>query len=190
MSVGLIAKNELDLNISYASEDLDFGIDSTSFPNSVITLNLDQSEAMKNNSIMAIRDLRSKMWDEDVLYTLDNNNQANKTIRDTLEEVGITSKNEYLNLVKWSTDLEKIAIQRGFEVSANGFSHQRIDGSEYSDISLPNGIKSYSELLAYNSYGFTPQTAIDQLAFSKRANFNSKSEYESCLLYTSPSPRD
>ena len=74
------------------------------------------------------------MWDEDVLYTLDNNNQANKTIRDTLEEVGITSKNEYLNLVKWSTDLEKIAIQRGFEVSANGFSHQRIDGSEYSDI--------------------------------------------------------
>lgn len=127
----------------------------------------------------AIRELRGKMWDENVPYISDaDSNPKNMKLREYLKTKGITSKEAYINRTKWSTDLERIAIQRMYEVSLTGLSHQRPDGSDCATAVLPSGTRTYAEILANNSDSYTPEKAFNQWAYGKRANYGGKSEYE------------
>ena len=169
-------------NIAYASQNIDFGISTKNFESKTITLNLKQDEANKSQTLAAIRDLRAKMWDENVPYISDaNSNPKNMKLRDYLKTKGITSKEAYVNSINWSTDLEKIAIQRIYEVTQTGLSHLRPDGSDCATATLPNGTRTYAEILAYNSDPYTPAKAFNQWAFGKRSNYGGKSEYDLLL---------
>lgn len=166
-------------NIAYASQKLDFGISTKKFESKAITLNLKQDEENKSQALAAIRDLRAKMWDENVPYISDaDSNPKNMKLREYLKTKGITSKEAYINRTKWSTDLEKITIQRIYEVSQTGLSHLRPDGSDCATAVLPSGTRTYAEILANNSDPYTPAMAFNQWAYGKRANYGGKSEYE------------
>lgn len=168
--------------IAYASTKIDFGIKTNNFSDKSVTLNLRQDEDNKLAALAALKAVRSEMWDKNVPYTYEQNtNSKNTKLRDYLKSKGINSKEEYINRTKWSTDLEKIAIQRMFEVSQTGLSHTRPDGSDCSTAALPSGVKTYGEILANNSDPFTPAKAFGQWTHSKRANYGGKSEYELLL---------
>ena len=169
-------------NQAYASQKLDFGISTKNFETKIITLNLNQDEANKSATLAAVRELRAKMWDENVPYIAEkDSNPTNMKLRDYLKAKGITSKEAYINAMKWSTDLEKIAIQRMFEVTLTGLSHLRPDGSDCATAKLPSGTRTYAEILANNSDLYTPAKAFNQWAYGKRANYGGKSEYELLL---------
>lgn len=169
-------------SVAYASAKLDFGIKTDKFENKILTFNLKQDEANKAAALSAIKEIRSEMWDKNVPYTYDlNSNAKNTKLRDYLRTRGINTKQEYINMTKWSTDLEKIAIQRMYEVTLTGLSHNRPDGSDCSTTVLPSGVKMYGEILANNSDPYTPSKAFNQWVHGKRKNFGGKSEYELLL---------
>lgn len=179
-SIGLVSPQSE--NIAYASQNLDFGISTKNFESKTVTLNLKQDEANKQASLAAIKEIRAKMWDENVPYISDaDSNPNNMKLRDYLKSKGITSKDAYINRMNWSTDLERIVIQRMYEVSLTGLSHMRPDGSDCATAQLPSGTRTYAEILANNSDPYTPAKAFNQWAYSKRANFGGKSEYDLLL---------
>lgn len=165
-------------SIAYASEKLDFGIDTANFPKKTVTKSLKQDESLKEETLRAVRDLRAKAWDENVPYTQDGSNSNNMKLRDYLKSVGISSKDAYLNSIGYSKDHEKIAIQRAFELDITDLSHQRPDGSSYGTAVLPNGSKPYAEIVAWNTRDFSPKLAVDQWSVLPRSNFDGKSEYD------------
>lgn len=168
--------------ISYAASTLDFGINTDSFESKALTYNLKQDEANKMASLKARNKIRSEMWDRNVPYCYDETTNKNNTkLRDYLKSVGINSKTEYLNQTKWSTGLEKIAIQRIYEVSTTGLSHLRPNGSDCYTASLPGGVRTYAEILANNTDTLTPERAFNQWAYSPRNNYGGKSEYDMLL---------
>lgn len=176
-SLGFV--NPQSEKIAYASEKLDFGVSTKNFESKAVTLNLKQDEVNKSAALAATRELRGKMWDENVPYISDaDSNPKNMKLREYLKTKGITSKEAYINRTKWSTDLERIAIQRMYEVSLTGLSHQRPDGSDCATAVLPSGTRTYAEILANNSDSYTPDKAFNQWAYGKRANYGGKSEYE------------
>lgn len=166
-------------SISYASIKIDFGIKTHKFQSKSQTFTLKQDEANKASAIRGLMQIRSDMWDKNVPYTLDSkSNSKNTKLRDYLKSKGINSKDEYINRTKWSTDLEKIGIQRLYEVSLTGLSHTRPDGSDCSKAVLPSGTRTYGEILANNSEPYTPEMAFNQWAYGKRTNYGGKSEYQ------------
>lgn len=168
--------------ISFAASELDFGIKTDKFETNSLTFKLKQDEANKLAALKARNKIRSEMWDRNVPYTYDETSNKNNTkLRDYLKSVGINSKTEYLNQTKWSTDLEKIAIQRIYEVSITGLSHLRPDGSDCYTAALPDGTRTYAEILANNTDPFTPEKAFNQWAYSPRKNYGNKSEYDLLL---------
>lgn len=175
----LAVANPASKNVSYASQNLDFGISTEKFESRSLTYTLKQDEANKNAALAAIRKIRAEMWDKNVPYTYDENSNPNNTkLRDYLKSKGITSKEAYVNGHKWSNDLEKIAIQRTYEVTMTGLSHTRPDGSYNSDAKLPSKTITYGEILANNSDAYTPEKAFYQWTHGKRSQFGGKSEYE------------
>lgn len=168
--------------VSYAASSLDFGIKTDNFESKSLSYNLKQDEANKLASLKARNKIRSEMWDRNVPYTYDEGTNKNNTkLRDYLKSVGINSKTEYLNQTKWSQGLEKIAIQRAYEVSVTGLSHLRPDGSECYTATLPGGVRTYAEILANNTDSLSPERVFNQWAYSPRANYGGKSEYDLLL---------
>lgn len=168
--------------ISYAASTIDFGIKTENFESKSLTYNLKQDEANKMASLKARNKIRSEMWDRNVPYTYDEiSNNNNTKLRDYLKSVGINSKTEYLNQTKWSTGLEKIAIHRIYEVTTTGLSHLRPDGSDCYTASLPEGVRTFAEILANNTDTLTPERAFNQWAYSPRAGYGNKSEYDLLL---------
>lgn len=168
--------------VSYAASNLDFGIKTNNFESKTLSYNLKQDEANKLASLKARNKIRSEMWDRNVPYCYDEGTNKNNTkLRDYLKSVGINSKTEYLNQTKWSTGLEKIAIQRAYEVSITGLSHLRPDGSECYTATLTDGVRTYAEILANNTDSLSPESVFNQWAYSPRANYGGKSEYDLLL---------
>lgn len=163
---------------AHASQTINLGIDTNTFPARSAVFKIKQDEYNKRLALSTLREIRAKMWDENIPYTLDESNPDNTRIRDYLSSVGINSKEAYVNQTKWSVDLEKIALQRAFEVKSTGLSHVRPDGSSYTTAVLDNGTKTYAEILASNSGGLDAAKALKQWAYSPRKNFNGKSEYD------------
>lgn len=143
------------------------------------TFNLKQDENLKNQVLDEVRVVRSRLWDENILYTLDADaNTKGERLQDVARANGYTSKEAYVNGLTWSTELEKIAIQRAYEQTLTGLSHQRPDGTNnYTVISL-NGIQPSAEILASSTNSQSPKKSFGQWSYEPSKRKNNKSEYD------------
>lgn len=82
---------------------------------------LNQS-AVKTEALAAIKKLRAEMWDRNPKYN-------GRPLRDVASQSGLTTKQAYVDAIKWDTTLEKFAIQRSVEIQYQ-FTHTRLDGSQ------------------------------------------------------------
>lgn len=184
LSLSIGASQALNHNVAYAAESkyLDLGVDTGSVSYQEYTFYLNQTEASKNEALAEVREIRSKLWDENVIYTLnDSGNPKSERLQDVAKAYGYRNKNDYVNGLTWATDLEKIAIQRAYEQTITGMSHKRPDGSSYSSITAKSGIRPSGEILASSTSLENPAKAFDQWSFAPRKKYNNKSEYQLLL---------
>lgn len=167
---------------SFAATRLDLGVNTGNVAFSEGTFNLSQDEANKSQALSEVRAIRSRLWDENILYTLDeNSNSKGERLQDVAKANGYTSKEEYVNGLSWSNDLEKIAIQRAYEQTLTGLSHQRPDGGGLRSSVSANGVRPGAEILAASTQKESPQLAFNQWSFRKHSSRNNKSEYQLLL---------
>lgn len=164
---------------SFAANRLDLGVDTGKAAFSEGTFTLKQDEANKNQVLSEVRAIRSRLWDENILYTLDqNSNSKGERLQDVAKANGYASKEAYVNGLTWSNDLEKIAIQRAYEQTITGLSHQRPDGSKQTSAVTTNGIYPGAEILASSTELESPSKAFAQWSFEPSKKKNNKSEYQ------------
>lgn len=156
--------------------DLKVDTTSTAFNSNKVALH--QDENLKVQTLSEIKKIRSRLWDENILYVDMNSNNKNTRLQDVARIHGYKSKDDYVNGLKWSKDLECIAIQRGFEQTLTGLSHDIPDASRFSSIITKSGISPDSEILASNTREMNPARSFDQWSFKKSAKKNNKSEYD------------
>lgn len=169
----------LGISPTFAAPRLDLVENTGNINFSEGTFNLKQDENLKNQVLEEVRAIRSRLWDENILYTLDaDSNTKGERLQDVARANGYTSKEAYVNGLTWSTELEKIAIQRAYEQTLTGLSHQRPDGSDnYTAVSL-NGIQSSAEILASSTDSQNPKKSFGQWSFEPSKRKNDKSEYD------------
>ena len=141
-------------------------------------VNLNQDASLKDQAIKEIKSIRSRLWDENVLYTLEETNKEGTKIRDVAKAYGYANKQAYVNGIKWSYDLELISIQRVLEQPITGMTHSRPDGSDFQSFKTKNGVISYGENIARYTEPMTAAQAFGQWSFSRTNNNLDKSEYE------------
>lgn len=168
----------LEVNPAFAANRIDLGVDTGNVSFSEGTFNLKQNEILKNEVLYEIRNIRSKMWDENILYTLDDTNSKAERLQDVAKANGYQNKEAYVNGLTWSNDLEKIAIQRAYEQTLTGLSHQRPDGSNKSTAVSKNGIYANAEILAASTEIENPAKSFYQWTYEASKNKNNKSEYQ------------
>lgn len=167
-------------NIAYAAsaERLNLGVDTSKAKFREDTVNLKQDEANKNETLNEIRAIRSRLWDENIYYTLDNSNKKSTKLQDIAKEYGYKSKDSYVNAVTWSNDLERIAIQRVYEQLLVDLSHDRADGTSFETTVTNNGIYANGENLAASTAQESPALAFSQWSFKPSQAKNGLSEYD------------
>ena len=168
----------LEVNPAFAANRIDLGVDTGNVSFSEGTFNLKQNEILKNEVLYEIRNIRSKMWDENILYTLDDTNSKAERLQDVAKANGYQNKEAYVNAIKWSINLEKIAIQRAYEQTITGLSHQRPDGSSMSTAVTISGIHPGAEILASSTDSQNPKRSFGQWSFEPSKRKNNKSEYQ------------
>lgn len=156
----------------------DLKVDTTNTAFKSNNIDLHQDENLKAQALTEIKKIRSRLWDENILYVDGNSKNKSTRLQDIAKSYGYKSKEAYVNAIKWSNDLERIAIQRGFEQILTGLSHDRPDGSKYYSTITNNGISPASEILASNTREMNPALSFDQWSFKKSASRNNKSEYD------------
>ena len=170
-AVGLV--NPASSSISYASTKLDLGFSTNSPTSQTVTLNLKQDQATRDQALAAIKKIRSEVWDKNVPFSMEESNPNNKCIRDFWE-----SKEEFVNSIYISPDLELIAVQRLFDVSITGFDFNRPDGSNFRDLRTPNGNVSWGEGLASHPQTMSVDEAFGIWSFKKLDGYDGKSSYD------------
>lgn len=169
----------LGANPVFAATRLDLGVNTGNVSFSEGTFNLNQDENLKNQVLAEARAIRSRLWDENILYTLDeNSNSKSERLQDVVKANGYANKEAYVNGLTWSNDLEKIAIQRAYEQTLTGLSHQRPDGSSMSTAATINGIHPGAEILASSTDSQNPKRSFGQWSFEPSKRKNNKSEYQ------------
>lgn len=87
-------------------------------------LAVDQAK-IQSEALPALREIRAKMYDDkEVLFD-------GKPLYKVVQEQGMT-REQYINAVQWSTDLERSAIQRAYEQNIT-WGHVRPDGRSYKE---------------------------------------------------------
>ncbi|MBM0046824.1 hypothetical protein JNO63_06935 [Anaerococcus sp. mt242] len=169
----------LGANPAFAAESrLDLGVDTGKVAFSEETFSLKQDEALKNEVLSEIRAIRSRLWDENILYTLEGSNKNGERLQDVAKVNGFSSKEAYVNGLTWSNNLERIAIQRAYEQTITGLSHNRPDGSDNSTAITKSGIYASAEILASSTQKEDPKKSFGQWAFEPSKIKNNKSEYQ------------
>ena len=165
---------------AYASsaQRLNLGVDTSKAKFKEDTVNLKQDEANKNETLSEIKAIRSRLWDENIYYTLDNSNSKGARLRDVAKEYGITNKDTYVNAITWSNDLERIAIQRAYEQLIVDLSHDRPDGSPMETTTTNNGVYPNGENLAASTALESPALAFAQWSFRPSKSRKGLSEYD------------
>lgn len=175
ISFAIVLSAFIGSTTSFASEGLDLGVNIGNMKLPERSLRLNQSQATREAVINEIKKIRSRAWDENIYYCYEDNNSRGYRIRDIAKMHKSTSKEDYVEDIHWSTELERIAIQRAIEQTITGLSHTRADGSNWHEASY-KGITAGAEVLAMNSASMGVSLAFDQWSF-RRANGN-KSEYD------------
>ena len=164
---------------SLAATRLDLGINTGNVDFSEGTFSLNQNESLKKEVLAETRAIRSRLWDENILYTLNpDSNNKNERLQDVAKANGYPTKESYVNGLTWSSDLEKIAIQRAYEQTLTGLSHTRPDGTRNTTAVLTNGVYPGAEILASSTSTQGPAQAFSQWTFEPSSKRDGKSEYE------------
>ena len=79
------------------------------------TIYLKQDENLKREILDTIKEIRSDIWDENVYYASSPEDVEKTRIREIAKRFGYNTKSEYVNAIKWNSELEKYAIQRAYE---------------------------------------------------------------------------
>ena len=130
--------------------------------------------------LMDLREVRDKSWESNVPYTMGTDNEKGTTIRDIAKEYGYETKEAYIDGIKWSNDLEKIAIQRSFEQTYTGLGSQRVDGTSFQTATI-NGISSDKEILSADTIDPNITDPIGLWSYGKIEKANNMSEYDILL---------
>lgn len=130
--------------------------------------------------LMDLREVRDKSWESNVPYTLGTDNEKGTTIRDIAKEYGYETKEEYINGIKWSNDLEKIAIQRSFEQTFTGLGSQRLDGTSFQTATI-NGISSDKEVLSADTIDPNITDPIGLWSYGKIEKSDNMSQHDILL---------
>ena len=143
---------------------------------------LHQDVFLKQKVLSEVQSIRAKMWDENVPYVMSYSSQSNTRLRDVARYYGYTSKEAYVNALKWSKDLEIISIQRVLEQQITGISHTRPDGSGLGSIVTRHKVSSKGEIISAGySNAMSPSYTFNSWSFAKSPYRAGKSEYQ-CLL--------
>lgn len=186
LSLGLLAVNASSAlnnlsgtSISYASaQRVNLGVNTTNAAYKEGTFTLNQNAALRDQTLQEIRNIRSRLWDENIYFTNNKSNSKGERLQDVAKANGYSSKEAYVNGITWSSDLEKIAIQRAYEQVSFEFSHDRPDGTDFQSAVTASGVKADGENLASNTQPQSPALAFAQWSFRPSKNKNNKSEYD------------
>lgn len=130
--------------------------------------------------LMDLREVRDKSWESNVPYTMGADNEKGTTIRDIAKEYGYETKEEYINGIKWSNDLEKIAIQRSFEQTYTGLGSQRPDFSDFTTATV-NGTHSDREVLTADTIDPEMKAPVGKWSYANLVKADNKSQYDFLL---------
>lgn len=112
----------------------------------VTTVELKQGE-VRDFSLPYLRQVRADMYDRNVPFQDSYNPNYRGLLRDVVAAYGLT-RDQYVNGLSWSGDMERIAVQRAVEEKYSGrISHARANFTSMSTATLPGGIKASAENL-------------------------------------------
>ena len=180
LAFALVGANSLvNSEVTYAAKEtkkevLDLGVSQIGGEYKEKTVNINPNNIRYEQFLMDVADVRASMWDQNILYTLDDTNEEGTSIRDVAKANGYPTRDAYVNGLTWSNDLERIAIQRSFEQTFTGLGSQRPDGSSFETATI-NGNKSDMELLSSNKIDPIVREAVGQWSFGNLEKLNNKS---------------
>ena len=161
-------------NVSFASENktapkvnLDIQPSNVPYQESVVTLN--QNDATRQAVLNQLRDVRSKAWDENLKLQWDDDGSTRK-IRDIYNDFtgNYNNKEGYVNAYGYSLELERLALQRAYELSLTGSIQERPDGTRYETLNY-KGLQLGLHSWVYDDYenDLTPKKLFDTLLYNK-----------------------
>lgn len=170
LGANVIANN----NVSFASEEKNAPIANVEvtqpnapYQESVVKLN--QNEATRDQVLDQLKAIRSKAWDDNV--TLEGAKDGKtSTIRDVVNYYypkGNPSKEEYVNKYEYSLELERVALQRAYELTLTGDSQLRPDGSSYKTMYFKDLRLGKHDWICYD-YGekISPERLFDNILYN------------------------
>lgn len=103
------------------------------------TVNLAQTE-VQSVSLPYLRQVRADMYDRNVPFN-------GRSLREAVASKGLT-RDDYVNGLQWSGDMERIAVQRAVEEKYSGrITHDRANDTSPFTAFVPGGSRSYAENL-------------------------------------------
>ncbi|WP_282929172.1 hypothetical protein [Anaerococcus sp. Marseille-Q7828] len=181
LGINSFANPSLSLAASEANDKhLDLGVKKAGGAYKEKTVIVNPNQLRYEQFLMDLREVRDKSWESNVPYTMGSNNEKGTTIRDIAKEYGYETKEEYINGIKWSNDLEKIAIQRSFEQTFTGLGSQRPDFSDFT-IATVNGTHSDREVLSADTIDPNITDPIGKWSYANLVKADNKSQYDFLL---------
>lgn len=161
-------------NVSFASENktapkvnLDIQPSNVPYQESVVTLN--QNDATRQAVLNQLRDVRSKAWDDNLSLQWDDDGSTKK-IRDIYNDFtgDYNNKEGYVNAYGYSLELERLALQRAYELSLTGSSQERPDGTSFETLNY-KGLNLGLHSWVYDDYenDISPEKLFDTLLYNK-----------------------
>ena len=161
-------------NVSFASENknapkIDLGIQQSNAPYQESVVKLNQNDATRDQVLDQLKAIRSKAWDDNV--TLEGAKDGKtSTIRDVVNYYypkGNPSKEEYVNKYEYSLELERVALQRAYELTLTGDSQLRPDGSSYKTMYFKDLRLGKHDWICYD-YGekISPERLFDNILYN------------------------
>ena len=82
-----------------------------------------------------VKDARGKYWDQNIVFVEDaaiyGKTGKSTHLQEAAKNLGLNSKEDYVNAISWDSNLERSAIQRAFEQTYTGLSHLRPNGVDW-----------------------------------------------------------
>lgn len=156
----------------------------------VTTMELNQTE-VQSVALPYLRKVRADMYDSNVPFQSIYNSSPGRYLRDVVAAYGL-SRDEYINGLEWSGDMERIAVQRAIEEKYSGkISHDRANGTSSLTTVIPGGSRTSAENLCQGHIAV--ETCLEALTYDeerylRRSNgaFNGDSGH----LYNILNPRN
>ncbi|MDU2599005.1 hypothetical protein [Anaerococcus sp.] len=135
-------------NLSYASQSqsapkIDLGVSQANYPYQESVVTLKQDDATRQQFMDHIVELRTKAWNDNLIVPWYGEGENTKSVRDIYIQWSDGDPEWYKNAFNYNYGLEKLALQRAYELTLTGDSQNRPDGSHYNtmyheDYSLGN----------------------------------------------------